>query len=61
MDRTTEDDTPEWPSPMIDVSSMSLDDLARHAGEKALAEALRRVTDEPAEPSEPIAGFNSAL
>ena len=61
MDRKTEDGTPEWHSPMVDVSSMSLDDLARHAGDAAVLRALRRVADELFDPGEPIAGFNSAI
>ncbi|MET0417960.1 MAG: FxSxx-COOH cyclophane-containing RiPP peptide [Actinoplanes sp.] len=61
MDRTTEDGAPEWRSPMVDVSGMSLDDLARHADNSAVLRSLRRVADDLAEPGEPIAGFNSAL
>ena len=61
MDRTTEDGTAEWRSPMVDVSGMSLDELDAREGDSALVRALRRLTDERDEPAEPIAGFNSAL
>ncbi len=61
MDRTTEDGTGEWQSPMVDVSDMSLADLAAHDDDSALAHSLRRLADDLAEPGEPIAGFNSAL
>jgi FXSXX-COOH protein len=58
--------TPEWRSDMVDVSGLSLAELAA-AGPPAatddspLAHSLRRLTDELARPGEPIAGFNSAL
>ncbi len=61
MDRSTEDGTREWRSPMVDVSSMSLDELTRHADDSAMLRSLRRVADELDDPAEPIAGFNSAL
>jgi FXSXX-COOH protein len=61
VDRTAEDGTEEWRSPMVDVSGMSLADLQEKAGDNALAESLRRLTDHLADPGEPIAGFNSAL
>lgn len=60
MDRTAEG-TPEWRSPLLDVSDMSLEELADRTGDDALARSLRRVADELNDPSEPIAGFNSAL
>ncbi|GIE95775.1 FxSxx-COOH cyclophane-containing RiPP peptide [Paractinoplanes rishiriensis] len=61
MDRTAEDGTEEWRSPMVDVSGMSLTELQAAAGDNALAESLRRLTDDLADPGEPIAGFNSAV
>lgn len=58
--------TPEWRSAMIDVSGLSLTDLAAGAeadgpDESAFGHCLRRLADELARPGEPIAGFNSAL
>ena len=62
--------TPEWQSTMIDVSGLSLPELAdlakltKEAGaadDSALAHCLRRLADDLARPGEPIAGFNSAL
>lgn len=62
--------TPEWQSAMIDVSGLSLTELADLARAEpaagapdgsALAHCLRRLTDDLARPGEPIAGFNSAL
>ena len=64
MDRTAEDGTAEWRSPMVDVSGLSLAELAESAsrgGDTALAGSLRRLADELSDPGEPIAGFNSAL
>jgi FXSXX-COOH protein len=61
VDRTAEDGAAEWRSPMVDVSGMSLEELAAREGDSALAHALRRLSDEQADPGEPIAGFNSAL
>jgi FXSXX-COOH protein len=46
---------------MIDVSGMSLSDLAAKDGESALAGSLRRLAEDLAHPEDPIAGFNSAL
>jgi FXSXX-COOH protein len=57
----TENQQPEWRSAMLDVSELSLSDLAEGARDDALATALRRVADEVTRPAEPIAGFNSAL
>ena len=58
--------TPEWRSAMIDVSGLSLAELAAAGDatperEPALAHCLRRLADDLADPGEPIAGFNSAL
>ena len=58
--------TPEWRSAMIDVSGLSLAELAAdaeagRADDSALAHCLRRLADDLAHPGEPIAGFNSAL
>jgi FXSXX-COOH protein len=61
VDRPTENDTEEWRSPMVDVSGMSLDELAARAGDTVLADSLRRLAEERDGPGEPIAGFNSAL
>jgi FXSXX-COOH protein len=61
VDRTTEDDIPDWQSPMVDVSDLSLAEIAARAGDTVLAQSLRRLADDLAEPGEPIAGFNSAL
>ena len=61
MDRTAENDAAAWQSPMVDVSGMSLEELASHEGDTALAQALRRLSAELDDPAEPTAGFNSAL
>ena len=61
MDRTTVNDASEWQSPMVDVSGMSLEELASHEGDSALAHCLRRLNAELDDPGEPTAGFNSAL
>jgi FXSXX-COOH protein len=58
--------TPEWRSAMVDVSGLSLAELAAGdtpspADDSALAHSLRRLADDMARPGEPIAGFNSAL
>ena len=57
----TENAQPEWRSDMIDVSGMSLSDLVADNDDSALAQSLRRLADDLADPGEPIAGFNSAL
>jgi FXSXX-COOH protein len=46
---------------MIDVSEMSLTDLAGTEADTPLARSLRRLSDDVGNPGEPIAGFNSAL
>jgi len=48
---------------MVDVSGMSLADLAAltDGDDSALALSLRRLAADLADPGEPIAGFNSAL
>jgi FXSXX-COOH protein len=61
VDRMAEDGTPEWQSPMVDVSGMSLDEIAARAGDSVLTQSLRRLADHLADPGEPIAGFNSAI
>jgi FXSXX-COOH protein len=53
--------TEDWFLPIVDVSGMSLADLAAHADDSALAHCLRRLADGLADLGEPIAGFNSAL
>jgi FXSXX-COOH protein len=58
--------TPEWHSAMVDVSGLSLAELAAagptaSTDNSALAHSLRRLADDLARPGEPIAGFNSAL
>ncbi|RSM51813.1 FXSXX-COOH protein [Actinoplanes sp. ATCC 53533] len=57
---------PEWRSAMVDVTVLSLAELAADgtpgaADDSALAHSLRRLADDLAQPGEPIAGFNSAL
>ena len=61
MERTAKDGTDEWQSAMIDVSGMSLEELAAPDGDTALAHCLHRLAGELDDPAEPIAGFNSAL
>jgi FXSXX-COOH protein len=53
----------DWQSVMIDVSDLSLADLAARSADEdsTLARALRRLADDLAEPGRPIAGFNSAV
>ena len=53
----------EWRSDMVDVTDLSLADLAAltEGQDSALALALRRLADDLTDPGEPIAGFNSAL
>jgi len=53
----------EWHSDKIDVSGMSLAELAdlTEGDDSPLAHVLRRLADDLATPGEPIAGFNSAL
>ena len=58
--------TPEWRSAMVDVTGLSLADLAAgstpaETDDSALARCLRRLAEDVARPGEPIAGFNSAL
>ena len=49
-----------WQSVMIDVSGLSLTELADE-DETVLARSLRRIATDLAQPGEPIAGFNSAF
>lgn len=51
---------PEWRSIMIDLSGSSLAELVER-DDSALGHALRRLTENLAQPGEPIAGFNSAV
>lgn len=62
MDGTTPTDDPEsaMESVMVDVTGLSLADLAA-AGDGALASCLRRLVTDVDQPGEAIAGFNSAL
>lgn len=67
-DPQVENPQPEWHSAMIDVSGLSLTELAELAGKPAetpagtaLEQTLRRLADDLNHPAEPIAGFNSAL
>jgi FXSXX-COOH protein len=46
---------------MIDVSGMSLSELIAEDDDSVLAQSLRRLAGDLANPGEPIAGFNSAL
>jgi FXSXX-COOH protein len=57
----TDETQPDWRSTMIDVSGLSLSELAAEDDDTALANALRRVAANATNPNEPIAGFNSAL
>jgi FXSXX-COOH protein len=54
------DAEPDWESIMIDVSGMSLTDLAG-SGDTVLAHCLGRLAADLDRPGEPIAGFNSAF
>ena len=56
----TDDAEPDWKSVMIDVSGMSLTELA-DAADPVLAKCLRRLAADLDRPGEPIAGFNSAF
>ena len=60
---TGENAESEWRSEVVDISGVSLTRLAELTDEESssLARSLRRLTDELANPDEPIAGFNSAL
>lgn len=53
----------EWRSEVVDVSGISLTRLAEltDRDDSPLAQSLRRLTEDLADPDEPIAGFNSAL
>ncbi|MCU7725257.1 FxSxx-COOH protein [Actinoplanes sp. KI2] len=61
MDPTAENDAAAWQSPMVDISGLSLEELASYDGDTALARCLRRLSAELDDPAEPTAGFNSAL
>jgi FXSXX-COOH protein len=58
-----QDAEPEWRSEVVDISEISLTRLAEltDGDDSPLAQSLRRLADELANPDEPIAGFNSAL
>ena len=56
----TDDAEPDWESIMVDVSGMSLADLAG-SGDTVLAHCLRRLAADLDRPGEAIAGFNSAF
>jgi FXSXX-COOH protein len=60
VDGHTEDGAGEWPSVLVDVSDMSIEEV-KSADNEMLARSLRRLADDLAAPGEPIAGFNSAL
>jgi FXSXX-COOH protein len=60
-DPQAENPQPEWRSTMIDVSGLSLTELAGSPAGTALEQTLRRLADDLDHPAEPIAGFNSAL
>lgn len=57
---TTDDPQCVLESAMVDVTGLSLAELAG-AGDGALAHCLRRLLADIDAPGEPIAGFNSAL
>jgi len=56
-----DDDTPEWQSPMPDLSDLSLEEIIERRDDSALSLVLRRLQADLDDPDEPIAGFNSAL
>lgn len=56
----TEDAEPGWQSVMVDVSELSLIELAAD-DDTVLAQCVRRLTDDLDRPGGPIAGFNSAF
>jgi FXSXX-COOH protein len=60
---TDEEHPAEWRSEMIDVSGMTLTELAdlTQGDDTVLARSLRRLAADLTSPDEPIAGFNSAL
>jgi FXSXX-COOH protein len=60
VDRTADDDTEQWRSAMVDVSGLSLTELAERARtDSVLGSCLNRMAED--DDGEPIAGFNSAL
>jgi FXSXX-COOH protein len=60
-DASTADADTDWQSIMVDVSGMSLTELADVREDSVLAHCLRRLADDLTRPGEPIAGFNSAF
>lgn len=54
------EDAPGWQSVMVDVSDLSLDELAAD-DDTVLARCLRRLAADLERPGGPIAGFNSAF
>ena len=62
MDDATPTDAPEpdWRSVMVDVSGLSLTELAAQ-DDDVLAHCLRRLAADLDRSGEPIAGFNSAF
>jgi FXSXX-COOH protein len=62
VDASTSDGTTDWQSALLDVSGMSLPELAAATAgdDSALAHCLRELAAAE-DQDEPIAGFNSAL
>jgi FXSXX-COOH protein len=54
------DDAAGWQSVMVDVSDLSLTELAAD-DDSVLAQCLRRLAGDLERPDGPIAGFNSAF
>jgi FXSXX-COOH protein len=60
---TDEEHPAEWRSEMLDVSGLTLTELARitEGDGTVLSRSLQRLAADLTDPDEPIAGFNSAL
>jgi FXSXX-COOH protein len=60
---TDEEHPAEWRSEMLDVSGLTLTELAQitERDGSVLSRSLQRLAADLADPDEPIAGFNSAL
>ena len=56
----TNDAEPGWESVMVDVSELSLTELAVE-DDTVLGQCLRRLAEDLERPGGPIAGFNSAF
>ncbi|MEV6634033.1 FxSxx-COOH cyclophane-containing RiPP peptide [Actinoplanes sp. NPDC051470] len=60
---TDEEYPAQWRSEMVDVSGLTLTELAdlTQRDDSVLSRTLRRLSHDLTDPDEPIAGFNSAL